>query len=159
MHDVQNFSNRMKLERTVTLKKSNSMSAQSKDLFQTTAQFTGPYHQSVQPNRTIRRDLHDKIFWMVDGNRSARWLRRTRRESHQLVMTKSTSRMSISGTTFMSDTIPRFPAQKEPMSHLASRNTPGEEDPHNPRKQENDLLASFQLGGDQADPVDARLLH
>src|SRR5271156_2195640 len=33
MHDVQNLSNHLKLERTVTLKKSSPMSTQSEDLF------------------------------------------------------------------------------------------------------------------------------
>jgi hypothetical protein len=138
MHDVQNFSNRVKLERTVTLKKSNSMSTQSEDLFERTAQITGPYHPSVQSNRTIRRDLHDKVFWMVDGNRSARWLRQARRQSHLLVRDDHEDDQKHQQNVdqrnhILSDTIPRLTAQKEPTSHLASRNTPAEEDSHNPR--------------------------
>jgi hypothetical protein len=38
MHDVQNFGNHLKLERTIPLKKSNPLSPQSKDLFQTATQ-------------------------------------------------------------------------------------------------------------------------
>jgi hypothetical protein len=53
MHDVQNLSNHLKLERTVTLKKSNAMSTQSENLLQTTAQFTVLYSHPIQANRSI----------------------------------------------------------------------------------------------------------
>jgi hypothetical protein len=37
VHEVENLGNHLKLERTVTLKKSNAMSTQSEELFETTA--------------------------------------------------------------------------------------------------------------------------
>jgi len=44
MHEVENFGNHLKLERTVTLKISNAMSTQSEELSETTAQFIVLYN-------------------------------------------------------------------------------------------------------------------
>src|SRR6267142_2549813 len=91
-------------------------------------------------------------------------------------ITRSTSRISINGTTFMSETIPRLPPTIIPMSHLVSRNRkavnvpeqmPREEDSHitwrhaRPRQRERakNLLTGFEFCGNQADFVDARAAH
>src|SRR6267142_1791353 len=91
-------------------------------------------------------------------------------------ITRSTSRISINGTTFMSETIPRLPPTIIPMSHLVSRNRkavnvpeqmPREEDSHitwrhaSPRQRERakNLLTGFEFCGNQADFVDARAAH
>src|SRR5579863_10172906 len=74
-------------------------------------------------------------------------------------ITRSTSRISISGTTFASAMMPRLPPREPmPMSHLACRVEPCEEDSHIPRTSEN-LLPCFQLCGDQANTVDTRAVH
>jgi hypothetical protein len=50
-------------------------------------------------------------------------------------MIKSTSRISISGTTFTSAIDPDFALpSKTPMSHLAEMSCPCEEDSHIPRR-------------------------
>src|SRR6266478_8796867 len=94
-------------------------------------------------------------------------------------ITKSTSRISINGTTFMSETIPRLPPANIPIIHLVFGGSdrvgarvrskmPGEEDSHIQRKQaerapplqtEKNLLARFELGGDQTNFVDAGAAH
>lgn len=71
MHDVQNLGNHLKVERTITLKKSNAMSTQSENLFETTAQFIVPHNRTVQTNRAIRRDLNNNWFRMPLFHRSA----------------------------------------------------------------------------------------
>src|SRR6266850_460811 len=91
-------------------------------------------------------------------------------------ITRSTSRISINGTTFISETTPRLPPTIIPMSHLVLRNRkavnvpeqmPREEDSHitwrhtGPRQRERakNLLTGFELCGNQADFVDARAAH
>src|SRR5580692_12163026 len=84
-------------------------------------------------------------------------------------MIKSTSRISISGTTFISETGPSFrPPSEIPMSHLAQTRLPREEDSHTlpgprrgPREKGNSccLLPGLELGRDQADSVDAGAAH
>ena len=69
MHDVQNFGNHLKLERTIPLKKSNPLSPQSKYLFQTAAQLIALYYRSVHSDRTIRCDLYNDRFRIVCGSR------------------------------------------------------------------------------------------
>src|SRR6267378_5897965 len=83
-------------------------------------------------------------------------------------ITRSTSRISINGTTFISETIPRLPPTIIPMSHLVfPEQMPREEDSHitwrhtGPRRGERakNLLTGFELCGNQADLVDARAAH
>src|SRR6266478_5261642 len=94
-------------------------------------------------------------------------------------ITKSTSRISINGTTFMSETIPRLPPANIPIIHLVFGGSdrvgarvrskmPREEDSHIQRKQaerapplqtEKNLLARFELGGDQTNFVNAGAAH
>src|SRR5882672_6180218 len=91
-------------------------------------------------------------------------------------ITRSTSRISINGTTFISETTPRLPPTIIPMSHLVLRNRkavnvpeqmPREEDSHitwrhaGPRQRERakNLLTGFEFCGNQADFVDARAAH
>src|SRR6266550_1607605 len=92
-------------------------------------------------------------------------------------ITKSTSRISIKGTTFMSETIPRLPPTNIPIIHLVfwrlrpghrSEQTPREEDSYTQRKQvkqapplqtKENLLARFELGGDQTNLVNAGAAH
>src|SRR5713226_5862791 len=83
-------------------------------------------------------------------------------------ITRSTSRISIKGTTFISETIPRLPPTDIPIIHLGSGKCPtrrtltscengwGKPHPHKPKKI---LLASFELGGDQTYLVDASAAH
>src|SRR6267378_4147543 len=91
-------------------------------------------------------------------------------------ITRSTSRISINGTTFISETIPRLPPTIIPMSHLVLRSRkaasvqeqmPREEDSHitwrhtGPRRRERakNLLTGFEFCSDQADFVNARAAH
>src|SRR5580704_13532614 len=87
-------------------------------------------------------------------------------------MTRSTSRISISGTTFISATGPNFePPREIPMSRLACSQLPREEDSHTLRRPKRDrsekeiltnsnwLLPGLELSRDQADPVDSRAAH
>src|ERR1700732_1933169 len=81
-------------------------------------------------------------------------------------MTKSTSRISINGTTLSSTMVPRCaPPTAIAMSHLALKHAPrgglshhlrGRDGAAGPRK---NLLTSLELGGDQTDPVDAGAAH
>src|SRR5260370_31579346 len=72
--------------------------------------------------------------------------------------------MSINGTTFISVNVPRFlPPTCVPIIHLA-KNSPGEEDSHNPAKNHEpqnsaELLSGFELRGDQTDFVDSSAAH
>ena len=79
VHDVQNLGNHLKLERTITLKKSNAMSTQSEDLFETTAQIIVLHNRTVQPNRAIRRDLNNDCFRIGRATGPPASLRQTRR--------------------------------------------------------------------------------
>jgi hypothetical protein len=81
VHDVQNLGNHLKIERTIALKKSNAMSTQSENMFQTTAQFIVPYNRTFQTNRAIRRDLNNNWFRMPLFHRPACLLRQAGRES------------------------------------------------------------------------------
>src|SRR6267143_1798033 len=91
-------------------------------------------------------------------------------------ITRSTSRISINGTTFISETIPRLPPIIIPMSHLVLRSRkaasvqeqmPREEDSHitkrhtgsRRRERAKNLLTGFEFCSDQADLVDARAAH
>src|SRR5256885_16007925 len=76
-------------------------------------------------------------------------------------ITRSTNRISINGTTFISETIPRLPSTNIPIIHLVSGKCPtrrtltcsenGRSKPRPLQTQEN-LLARFELGGDQTNP-------
>ena len=68
MHDIQNPGNRFKLERTVTLKESHTISAQTEDTFKTNALITELYSRLVDPNRTIRSEPHDDGFRRISHN-------------------------------------------------------------------------------------------
>src|SRR5579862_1614379 len=75
-------------------------------------------------------------------------------------MTSSTSRMSISGTTFISETIPRLPPTTPmPMSHLACLNFPARRTPTSRAKTFCDLLPCFELGGNQTHLINACAVH
>src|SRR5713101_2453577 len=72
-------------------------------------------------------------------------------------MTNNTSRTSISGTTFMSAMLPWFsPPTGRPISHLAPHTCPRGGLSHPATKP---LLTGLELGGDQADFVDACAAH
>src|SRR5713101_2670421 len=91
-------------------------------------------------------------------------------------ITKSTSRISIKGTTFMSETIPRLPPTNMPIIHLVfgdcravtvrskcparriltSSETGGASPP---LQTEEKLLARFELGGNQTNLVNAGAAH
>src|ERR1700675_3015217 len=80
-------------------------------------------------------------------------------------ITRSTSRISISGTTFISETIPRLPPTIIPMSHLvyAAAERPAFRSKCPARRTltspgEN-LLTGFEFCSDQADFVNARAAH
>src|SRR6266550_2576797 len=79
-------------------------------------------------------------------------------------ITKSTSRISIKGTTFMSETIPRLPPTNIPIIHLVF----GDSDRVTVRSKcparrtltsSENLLARFELGGDQTNLVNAGAAH
>src|SRR5215470_14044078 len=74
-------------------------------------------------------------------------------------ITSSTSRISISGTTFISDTIPPLPPTSMPMSHLASLSTRRGGLSHPARKPLAILLPCFQFRGNQPHFIDARAVH
>src|SRR5436853_2959328 len=82
-------------------------------------------------------------------------------------ITRSTSRISISGTTFMSETIPRLPPTDIPIIHLVYGDSDLESAHRakaprggfsHPYKSKN-LLARFELGGDQTNLVNAGAAH
>src|SRR5690349_2343931 len=83
-------------------------------------------------------------------------------------MTKSTSRISISGTTFISEIVPNpRPPSDISMSHLAYFTVPREEDSHTlrrpgggrPQSHNVLLLTGLELGRDQPYFVDSRPAH
>src|ERR1700730_11741928 len=80
-------------------------------------------------------------------------------------MTKSTSRISINGTTLSSTMVPRCePPTAIAMSHLALKHAPRGGLSHHLRPRRNgraakNLLTSLELGGDQTNPVDAGAAH
>ncbi len=82
MHDVQNLSNHSKLEGTISLKKSNAMSTQSEDSFETTAQIIGLYNRTIDPNRATRVHLNDDSLRRINRNRLTHRLRQAFLESH-----------------------------------------------------------------------------
>ena len=67
MHEVEDLGNRLKLERTVSLKKSDALRWQSEDSSETTAQFIELYYRLIDPHRAIRCDLHDDGFPRIGG--------------------------------------------------------------------------------------------
>src|SRR4051812_7479238 len=74
-------------------------------------------------------------------------------------ITNRTSRISMSGITFTSANAPRFePSIEMPMSHLAVKHLPREENSHI-RAKIRCLLTGFELGGNQSYFVDARSTH
>src|SRR5258707_2961519 len=73
-------------------------------------------------------------------------------------ITRSTSKISISGTTSISETIPRLPPTDIPMIHLVWLKMPREEDAHI-RTELRKLLTRFELGGDQTNLVDTSTAH
>jgi hypothetical protein len=121
VHEIENLCHRVKLERAITLQKRNVLSAESEDLLQANAL----NNRLIDPERTIGRNLDDDCF--RTGHRSGLadccgksawspiwWC------GMIMKMTKSTSRISINGTTFTSDKIPRLPPREaKAMSHLA----------------------------------------
>src|SRR5713226_9669209 len=70
-------------------------------------------------------------------------------------ITRSTSRISINGTTFMSETIPRLPPTDIPIIHLVSGKCPARRTLTTCEK----LLARFELGGNQTNLVNAGAAH
>src|SRR5437660_3408767 len=81
-------------------------------------------------------------------------------------ITSSTSRISINGTTFLSETIPRLPPTNTLIIHLASCKCPtrrtltcSENGGRTPLQTEENLLARFELGGDQTNLVNAGAAH
>jgi hypothetical protein len=85
MHKVENFGNHLKLERTITLKKSNPMSTQSEEIFKMTAQFIVLYTRPIDPYRAIRSNLNNHSLRRVNGYRLAYLPRQARLKSHLLV--------------------------------------------------------------------------
>src|SRR5207244_4791990 len=73
-------------------------------------------------------------------------------------ITSSTSRISISGTTFGSAATPRLPPTSIPMSHLAKKFA-CERTLTSCERAKQKLLACLELGGDQTDLVDAGAPH
>jgi len=88
MHEVEDLGNRLKLEGTVSRKKSDALSPQSEDSSETTAQFIELHYRPIDPHRAIRCDLHDEGFPRTWG----------------IIMkiTSSTSKISMSGITLTS---------------------------------------------------------
>jgi len=72
VHDIQNPGNRFKLERTVTLKESNTMSAQAIEL----------YSRLVDPHRTIASESRMMVSGGSTHNRRTRRLGQARLEPH-----------------------------------------------------------------------------
>src|SRR6266481_6436681 len=72
-------------------------------------------------------------------------------------ITSSTRRISISGTTFGSAATRRLPPTIIPMSHLAK--IACERTLTSCKRAKRNLLTCFELGGDQADLVDAGAAH
>ena len=62
MHDIQNPGNRFKLEGTVTLKESHTISAPTEDTFKRNAQITELYSRLVDPNGTIGSEPTMMVF-------------------------------------------------------------------------------------------------
>jgi hypothetical protein len=81
MHEIENLGHRMKLQRAITLQKRNALSAKSENPFQTKGQFL-TLHNRLMP--ICRCGMIRKI-------------------------TRSTNRISINGTTWTPDKIPRLP--------------------------------------------------
>ena len=144
MHEIENLCHRVKLERAITLQKCNVLSAESEDLLQTNRQSLALNNRLTDPERTIGRtwtmiasepatesglaDCCGKSAW------SPIWWR-----GMIMKMTKSTSRISINGTTLTSDKIPHLPPREaKAKSHLAVNEWPGEEDSHIEREKRRD---------------------
>jgi len=81
MHEVQNVGNHLKLEGTVSLKKSNAMSTQSENMFEITAQIIELDNRTIHPNRAIRANLNDDGIRMYEGNLRTCFLGQARLES------------------------------------------------------------------------------
>ena len=62
MHEVQNLGNRLKFQRTICLKKCNPLGTPGENLLEPSAQLVELYSRLIDPNRTIRRNLHDDGF-------------------------------------------------------------------------------------------------
>ena len=98
MHEIENLCHRVKLERAITLQKRNVLSAESEDLLPAKRQSLALNNRLIDPERTIGRMLDDDRF----------------RTGHRI------RRISINGTTFTSDKIPRLPPREaKAMSQLS----------------------------------------
>src|SRR5258708_25595027 len=73
-------------------------------------------------------------------------------------ITRSTSKISISGTTFISETIPRLPPTDIPMIHLVWLKCPARRTLTSVQSCEK-LLTGFEFGGDQTNLVDTSTAH
>jgi hypothetical protein len=126
VHEIENLCYRVKLERAITLQKRNLLSAKSEDLLQANRQSLTLNNRLIDPERTIGRKLDDDRFRTGHRIRTCGLLRQVRLEPHLVARDgheddhRSTSRISINGTTFTSDKIPRLPPREaKAMSHLA----------------------------------------
>ena len=125
MHEIENLCHRVKLERAITLQKRNVLSAEGEDLLPAKRQSLALNNRLIDPERTIGRMLDDDRFRTGHRIRTCALLRQVRLEpiwwrGTIMKMTKSASRISINGTTFTSDKIPRLPPREaKAMSQLA----------------------------------------
>jgi len=62
MHEVQNLGNRLKLQRTIGLKKRCSIGAPGENFLQASLQLLELRFRLVDSDRTIRRNLNDDCF-------------------------------------------------------------------------------------------------
>lgn len=64
MHKVQNLGNRLKLKRASCLEKRNPIRAESEDFLEPRTQLIELYCRLIDPDGTIRGDLHhDNLGW------------------------------------------------------------------------------------------------
>jgi hypothetical protein len=125
VHEIENLCHRVKLERAITLQKRNVLSAESEDLLQANRQSLALNNRLIDPERTIGRNLDDDCSEPATESGLADCCGKSAWSpiwwcGMIMKMTKSTSRISINGTTFTSDKIPRLPPREaKAMSHLA----------------------------------------
>ena len=62
MHEIQNLGNRLKFQRTIRLKKRDSIGAMGENILQPLTQLLELHSRLVDPDRTIQRNLNDDCF-------------------------------------------------------------------------------------------------
>jgi hypothetical protein len=126
MHVVNHPGHHLELDKRFTANKSEAIRAKLENLRKPVAQRFPFYGLLIEFHRSVGEHLNDRQFGFGSRWRSRlRWSWYLSPQTHCVCgrimkMTNSTSRTSISGTTFISEMVPRFePPTDIPMIHLA----------------------------------------